>query len=195
VRRTVIFILIALAATACTRATSDESAGGETPIPAPSDTVATSTTTTTAPSSTTSTTRPPATSSTTTTTNATSTTRAPAATTTTIAIPEDNLPPTVEILAPAALSAHIAGYDADRRDFGAYVTLSARASDPNGDTVQVRWSAPGWGSFGTGTSIVAWISTRGSDASQPNITATAIDQWGVETSASVQIIVWIPSDA
>ena len=193
-RRTVIFILIALAATACTRATSDESAGDGTSLPAPTSTVvATSTTTTTSPPATT-TTGPSGTSSTTTTTSTTATTRAPAATTSTT-IPEDNLPPTVEILAPAALSAHIAGYDAERRDFGAYVTLSARASDPNGDTVEVRWSAPGWGSFGTGTSIVAWISTRGSDASQPIITATATDQWGVATSASAQIIVWIPSDA
>ena len=193
-RRTVIIILIALAATACTRATIDESAGDGTPIPAPVDTVATSTTTTTTTPTTSTTTRPSATSSTTTTTSATSTTRAPATATTTT-IPADNLPPTVEILAPAALSAHIAGYDVDRKDFGAYVTLSARASDPNGDTVQVRWSAPGWGSFGTGTSIVAWISTRGSDASQPIITATATDQWGVATAASTQIIVWIPSDA
>ncbi len=193
-RRTVIVILIALAVSACTRATTDESAGDETPIAAPSDTVVMSTTTTTAPTTTTTTTAP-TTTSTTTTTNATSTTRAPAATATTTTIPEGNVAPTVEILAPAALSTHIAAYDADRKDFGAYVTLSVRASDPNGDAVQIRWSAPGWGSFGTGTSIVAWISTRGSDASQPNITATATDQWGVATSTSVQVIVWIPSDA
>ncbi len=34
----------------------------------------------------------------------------------------------------------------------------------------------------------------GSDATQPVITATAVDQWGTSTSESIQIIVWIPSD-
>jgi hypothetical protein len=123
----------------------------------------------------------------------TTTTTAPA-TTTTITAPEGNEPPEIEIVSPPALSAHTAAYDADRKDFGANVALSAIASDPNGDAVTVTWSSSTQGSLGTGESIVAFLSTGGSDASQPVITATATDQWGTATAISVQIIVWIPSD-
>ena len=136
--------------------------------------------TTTATSTTTTTTRP----------RVTTTTKSPVTTT----IPAGNRPPTVEILAPAALSAHVATYDAARKDFGAYVELSASASDPDGDTFEIRWSANTEGSLGSGDTRTVWLSTKGSDAAQPVITATAVDQWGTSTSASVQVIVWIPSD-
>jgi len=144
-----------------------------------------------APSSTSSTTTTPSTTSSTTTTTRVTTTTAPTTTTT---IPAGNEPPTVEITAPAALSAHTAAYDSAQQDFGAYLSLSAQASDPNGDPVEIQWSASTMGALGTGASITAWFSTRGSDATQPVITATAVDQWGTSTSASVQVIVWIPSD-
>ena len=142
----------------------------------------------------------PTTSATTTTTTiaATTTTRATTTTTTapttTTTIPADNEPPTVQITAPGALTAHVAAYDTDQEDFGAYLDLAATASDPNGDPVEVRWSASTQGFLGTGTSLTAWFSTRGSDATQPVITATAVDRWGTSTSQSIQIIVWIPSD-
>lgn len=97
-------------------------------------------------------------------------------------------------MSPAALSSHTASYDATRKDFGANVVLSSIASDPNGDDVTVTWSSSTQGFLGTGESIVAWLSTGKSDASQPVITATATDQWGTASSESVQIIVWIPSD-
>jgi hypothetical protein len=138
-----------------------------------------STTTTTAPT----TTRP----------SSATTTKAPA-TTTTITAPEGNEPPEIEIVSPAALSSHTAAYDVARKDFGANVALSSIASDPDGDAVTVTWSSSTQGFLGTGESIVAWLSTGKSDASQPVITATAKDQWGTANSVSVQIIVWIPSD-
>ena len=149
-----------------------------------------STTTTSSPSSTTTTPGASSTTSTTTTTRATTTT----ASTTTTTIPAGNEPPTVTITAPAALSAHTAAYDTGQQDFGAYLTMSATAEDPNGDPFEIRWTANTEGFLGTGESITAWLSTRGSDATQPVITATAVDQWGTSTSDSIQIIVWIPSD-
>jgi len=80
-------------------------------------------------------------------------------------------------------------------DFGAYVSLSAVVSDPNGDPVTVTWKSNTSGSLGSGESLIAWISTNGSDAAQPVITATATDSNGATTTAIVQIIVWIPSDS
>jgi len=195
-RRIIIAILIALLslAAACSSKSSDEATTTTSAVTSTTSAVSgtdssTSSTTTTAPSTTTTDAE-----SSTTTTRAQSTATTTRATTTTT-IPADNEPPTVQITAPANLSAHIATFDASRKDFGAVIAFSATASDPNGDPVEVRWSSSGTGYLGTGESISAWVSTQGSDASQPIITATAIDQWGVETSASIQIIVWIPSDA
>jgi hypothetical protein len=132
---------------------------------------------------------------TTTTTEApTTTTTVPLTTTTTIPIPEDNQPPTLELVSPVSLASYTASYDPDRGNFGANVALSAIVSDLNGDAVTVTWSSSTQGGLGTGESIVAWMSTGGSDASQPVITATAADIWGASTAVSVQIIVWIPSD-
>ncbi len=143
----------------------------------------TSTTVTTEIPSTTSTTSVPPT-----------TTKPPTTTTTTLVVPEDNVPPLLDMVAPTHLASYTASYDADREDFGANVALSAVVSDPNGDAVTVTWSSSTQGALGTGESIVVFLSTGGYDASQPVITATAADIWGAETSVSVQIIVWIPSD-
>ncbi len=191
--RSLALILMLMLVTACTQQADDDvtdatltttsTAAGATTTTGESSTTTTGGTTTT-------TTRPSG--GTTTTTRATTTTSSPSTTTTTI--PADNLPPTVEILAPANLSSHTAAYDAALGDFGTYLTLRATASDPNGDPVVIRWSASTEGGLGTGTEITAWFSTNGSDATQPIITATAVDRWGVTSSASVNIIVWIPSD-
>jgi hypothetical protein len=134
------------------------------------------------------------TSSSTSTTSTTSTTK-PSSVATTIAIPDDNKPPSLEIISPTALTAYIASYDVGRKDFGTNVSLSAVVADPNGDAVTVAWSSSTQGALGTGESIVAFLSTGGYDASQPIITAIATDIWGVATSVSVHIIVWIPSDS
>jgi hypothetical protein len=131
---------------------------------------------------------------TTSTTSTTSTTK-PSSVATTIAIPDDNKPPSLEIISPTALTAYIASYDVGRKDFGTNVSLSAVVADPNRDAVTVTWSSSTQGALGTGESIVAFLSTGGYDASQPIITATATDIWGVATSVSVHIIVWIPSDS
>ena len=74
------------------------------------------------------------------------------------------------------------------------MSLSAIVSDPDGDDVTVQWISSDEGALGTGESIVAILRTGQFDSAQPRITARATDQWGVATEASVQIIVWIPSD-
>lgn len=184
-------IALALLGAACTSSSPDT-----TTTTAP--VVSTTTTSTTQTSTTTSPTSPSSTSSTSTTsTGATTTSSAPptTATTTTITAPPGNHAPSVEIISPGHLSAHTAGYNVELEDFGAFISLSSIASDEDGDPVTVTWSSSATGPLGKGESIVAWISTQGSDASQPVLTATATDQWGVSTTASVQIIVWIPSDA
>ena len=184
-------IALALLGAACTSSSPDTTTTTE-PL------VSTTTTSATQASTTTSTTSPSSTSSTsTTTTVATTSTAAPptTATTTTITAPPGNHAPVVEIISPGHLSAHTAAYNVELADFGAFISLSSIASDEDGDPVTVTWSSSATGSLGKGESIVAWISTQGSDASQPVLTATARDKWGVSSSASVQIIVWIPSDA
>jgi serine-aspartate repeat-containing protein C/D/E len=191
----IVIVIVALLAAACSPTTETTTTTEVVDAAAPATTTSVpvegTTPSSTATSSTSTTTTVAVT---TTTAGATTTTTTAPATTTTITAPEGNEPPEIEIVSPAALSAHTAAYDADRKDFGANVALSALASDPNGDAVTVTWSSSTQGSLGTGESIVAFLSTGGSDASQPVITATATDPWGAATAISVQIIVWIPSD-
>jgi len=189
-------VAIALMLSACTSGASPTTTTTEpTNIEA---TAASDQTTTTVASPTTSTTTttetPPTTSTTSTTVPTSTTTTPPKTTTTTLAVPEDNEPPTLDIISPTSLAAYTASYDVDRKDFGANVALSAVVSDPNGDAVTVTWSSSTQGGLGTGESIVVFLSTGGFDASQPIITATATDVWGASSSQSVQIIVWVPSD-
>jgi hypothetical protein len=184
-----VVVALALVAAGCSFGTAETATtttggaenGASTTTAEPGRTTTSSTTTTVAPT-------------TTARARSTTTTTTAPATTTTITAPEGNEPPEIEIVSPGALSSHTAAYDVTRKDFGANVALSSIASDPNGDTVTVTWSSSTQGFLGTGESIVAWLSTGKSDASQPVITATATDQWGTATSVSVQIIVWIPSD-
>jgi hypothetical protein len=100
----------------------------------------------------------------------------------------------VKIISPGNLSSHVASYDASTGRFGAAVSMSAVVTDPNGDTVSVRWYSSDEGFLGSGESIVATLYTGQFDSAQPRITARATDKWGATTEASVQIIVWIPSD-
>jgi hypothetical protein len=187
-----VVVALALVSAGCSFGTAETATtttgGAETG--ASTTTVEAGSATTSSPASTTTTVAP------TTTSRATPTTATTAtpATTTTITAPEGNEPPEIEIVSPEALSSHTAAYDVALKDFGANVALSSIASDPNGDTVTVTWSSSTQGFLGTGESIVAWLSTGKSDVSQPVITATATDQWGTAMSASVQIIVWIPSE-
>lgn len=147
--------------------------------------------TTTAPAETvTTTTKPP----TTTTTRATTTTTTkPTSTTTTIAVPAGNRAPEVVITSPGNLAAFIAEYNASSGKFGSPVTLTASATDADGDPVTIEWYSSLEGYLGSGTSISVMLNTIDSDSSQPVITARAIDQWGVSTDSSIQVIVWIPS--
>jgi hypothetical protein len=86
-------------------------------------------------------------------------------------------------------------YDANTQRFGAAVSLSALVSDPNGDPVTVQWISSDEGYLGSGESIIAVLHTGLYDSAQPRITARVIDQWNTATEATIQVIVWIPSDA
>jgi hypothetical protein len=130
----------------------------------------------------------------TTTTRATTTTTTKATTTTTtVAVPAGNRAPEVVITSPGNLAAFIAEYRASSGKFGSPVTLTATATDADGDPVTIEWYSSMEGYLGSGTSISVTLHTIDSDSSQPIITARAIDQWGVSSDSSIQVIVWIPS--
>ena len=201
-RFAVLGVALMLMVAACSPAADETDSTTDEPTGTVAATANTSTTTTeqpvttTAAPTTTTTTQPTTTSSTsssTTTSSPTTTTTTPP-TTTTLAIPPDNKPPSVEIISPTNLSSHVAVLDDAGQRFGAAVSLSAVVSDPNGDDVSVQWFSSDEGALGTGESIVAILHTGQFDSAQPVITARATDQWGVTTEASVQILVWIPSD-
>lgn len=191
----IVLVVAAIAGlVAATRDSSSEdsaAAGEDTTTTAATEplTTADASGTSTAPAETvTTTTRP-----TTTTTRATTTTTRPTTTTTTIAIPAGNRAPDVTITSPGNLASFIAAYNASTGTFGSSVTLSATATDADGDPVTIEWYSSDQGYLGSGASISAFLNTINSDASQPIITARAIDQWGVSSDSSVQVIVWIPS--
>ena len=199
-------LAVALIAAACNSSSSET----EQDATAPSDTMATTTTiqaSTTAPpttSSTTTTTAPTTTTlpqtsttlapTTTTTTGATTTTMpTPSTTSTTTAPPADNRPPDVSITSPGNLSSHVAAYDPESKTFRAVVSMSATATDPDGDHVKVDWYSSLSGYLGTGPYITASLVTV-YDSSQPYITAKATDEHGAVSEDTIQVIVWIPSD-
>lgn len=149
-------------------------------------------TTTTSPATTTTTTTP---ASTTTSSSAPTTTTRPSTTTstTTTTTAPPNAPPQVRITAPEDLSDYEAAYDPETQLFGARVTFSATASDPDGDPVTVRWYSSRDGLLGEGETITATLYTV-FDSSQPYITARATDPYGGVATDTIQVIVWIPSD-
>ncbi len=104
-------------------------------------------------------------------------------------------PPTVDITSPENGDVLVATFDTDQGTFGAYVTLSANVTDPDGDdtAITVTWSSSTNGALGTGNPIVVFLSSGCCASDQPTITATATDEGGASTSVSVVITVWIPS--
>ena len=135
---------------------------------------------------------------TTTTTESTTTTSAsPQSTTTTGATATTevpNRPPAIEIVLPEDLSVHTASFDDEFGDYRIKIAFSSVVSDPDGDETTVTWTSDVEGDLGTGTSVDAFISTGGSDASRQVITATVTDSQGASTSDSIQIVVSILSD-
>jgi hypothetical protein len=77
--------------------------------------------------------------------------------------------------------------------FRAVVSMSAKATDPDGDPVAVDWYSSLSGYLGTGEFISASLTTI-HDSSQPFITARATDPYGATSEATIQVIVWVPSD-
>jgi hypothetical protein len=124
----------------------------------------------------------------------TSPTTTTAPTTTVPTTPPGNRAPTIVITAPPNLSMHKASFDPATGRFGATITFSANAADPDGDPVTVRWYSSIEGYLGTGAVLSATIHTVGSDSTQPYVSARATDQWGASTTDVIQIIVWIPSE-
>ena len=180
-----------------TSAQSDMAAAPATTLPETSSSPTTAATTTTTAGESSASTTTTATISTTvpaaTTTSTTTSTTVPAPTSTTLAPPSDNRPPEVAITAPGNLSSHLAAYDTDSLAFLAVVSMSASAVDPDGDPVTIDWFSSVSGYLGTGESITASLITI-YDSSQPFITARATDPYGATSEATIQIIVWVPSD-
>ncbi len=73
------------------------------------------------------------------------------------------------------------------------VSMSATATDPDGDAVSIDWFSSLSGYLGTGEYITASLVTI-YDSSQPFITARATDEHGDTSEDTIQVIVWIPSD-
>lgn len=161
------------------------------PTTAPPPTRSSDTTATTTPVA------PPATSespthSTTTTSRPRATTTSAPRTTTTAGGNGDNRPPTVAITSPAPLTRYRATYDPNSAQFGATVQLSASASDPDLDDIEIEWFSDVDGYLGSGASVAARLTTRG-DVSQPNIRVRVTDAFGAVAEAAISLIVWIPS--
>ncbi len=102
--------------------------------------------------------------------------------------------PVVEIVSPEHLSSHEAVFDPATEEFGAQVSLSASIAQFDNDSVTVEWFSSEEGFLGAGETIIATIHTGQSDAAQPHITVRATDQQGMVGEATIQIIVFIPSD-
>ena len=77
--------------------------------------------------------------------------------------------------------------------FRAVVSMSATASDPDGDPVAIDWYSSLSGYLGTGEFITASLVTI-HDSSQPFITTRATDPYGATSEDTIQVIVWVPSD-
>ena len=204
-----IVLVAGLVATACspsqpeaasetTTSQQDVAVEAATSLSSPTTTVPETSSTTTTPAPTTTTTLTESTTSTSTTTPATTPTAAPttvpAPTSTTLTPPSGNHPPKVTITSPGNLSSHVAAYDPDSLAFRAVVSMSAKATDPDGDPVAVDWYSSLSGYLGTGEFISASLTTI-HDSSQPFITARATDPYGATSEATIQVIVWVPSDA
>lgn len=153
-----------------------------------SDTTTTSEGTTTSSTSTTRGTTSSSSSSSTTTT----TTRA-TSTTTTTTTKATSAPPKVSIATPKQASLHAATYNESAGWFVASVAMEAIVSDPDGNPVTVEWFSDVDGFLGSGKAIIAQMQPRG-DSSPAVVTARATDSTGAVASASVQIIIWVPSD-
>ncbi len=159
-----------------------------TPSTAPATTLPATTSTAPAARDTTTTSSTTSTSTTTTTT----TTAQADNTSTTTSRPPRGRAPSISITAPGNLSRHQASYDAGLDAFAAQVSFSAIASDPEGGQVTIEWFSGG-AALGTGPNVTATMRTSG-DVSQLVVIARATDEEGNVAEASVQIIVWIPSD-
>ena len=108
--------------------------------------------------------------------------------------PSDNQAPSILITGPAHLSSHQAELNEAGTRFGATVTFTADASDPDGEEFTIEWFSDDEGFLGTGESLTVELHTIHGDSAQPTITARATDKWGTVSDDSIQIIIWIPSD-
>lgn len=98
--------------------------------------------------------------------------------------PANNLPPTVALTAPS---------DGTTRELGTTISLSATASDPDGQIVSVRFF-DGASQIGTSTSLPYSGSWQGAGPGQHLLTALATDNLGaVATSAPVRIQIIAPT--
>ncbi len=100
----------------------------------------------------------------------------------------------VVITAPAPLSTHAATVDLGNGNLAAPVRLAAESQAPAGETVTVAWSSDVDGLLGEGTSLEVELSNAGGDVTAHRITATATSSGGGESTATIEIVIQVPSN-
>lgn len=121
----------------------------------------------------------------------------PEATTTSSTTTTSTRPPTpisVEIVEPPALTAFVASVDQGDGILGAPVRLAASVEIPVGERVEVVWASHIDGELGTGSVVDALLSNGGLDVVEHQVTVTITSSGGGLGSATVRVIVQVPSN-
>ena len=100
----------------------------------------------------------------------------------------------IDIVAPQPLSIHFAITELSGGNLVAPVRLEARVEAPAGETVSIAWTSDIDGPLGVGSPLEAELSNGGSDVASHQITATATSSAGSQGSATIELIVQVPSN-
>ena len=100
----------------------------------------------------------------------------------------------IDIVAPQPLSIHFAITELPGGDLAAAVRLEARVEAPVGETVSIAWTSDIDGPLGVGSPLAAELSNGGSDVASHQVTATATSSGGSQGSATIELIVQVPSN-
>lgn len=119
-------------------------------------------------------------------------------TTTTAAVTTSTPPPAfevpIEIVNPRNASALSATIDRGDGTLAAPVRLTARVEIPEGQTVTVLWASDIDGELGEGSVLDAELSNDGQDVTGHQITASVTSSGGGRGTATVFVIVQVPSN-
>ena len=107
----------------------------------------------------------------------------------------DDRPPTVAITSPAHLSTYITTLDPTTGRYTAEVTLTATASDPDGQAItSYHWYSSDQGFLGSGTPLTVTLAIPlGQTSAQPYISVVATASDGYFSGAEIQIKLIRPS--